>query len=77
MNPFTFLSDCTFLAQIAQVDTSAATTGSNLGTLVIALVSIAAGYVTGLCIWREDRKRYTEAEKVNAGLRAQISEASR
>jgi hypothetical protein len=49
--------------------------GPNGGTILVLAVALAVGYVTGLCIWREDRQRFHEAEKVNAGLQAQIDEA--
>ncbi|MGK0189980.1 MAG: hypothetical protein ACI9R3_005799 [Verrucomicrobiales bacterium] len=68
-----FLFDCNLLAQLAPTDSPLQ---GSAGTLVIALVCCAAGYVTGLCIWREDRRRYAEAEKVNIGLQAQIIEAT-
>ncbi|MCB1099642.1 MAG: hypothetical protein KDN22_28990 [Verrucomicrobiae bacterium] len=49
--------------------------GFSGGTILVLAVSLAAGYATGLCIWREDRKRYSDAAQVNAGLKAQIEEA--
>ena len=49
--------------------------GSYGGTILILAVALAVGYVTGLCIWREDRRRFHDAAKRNAGLQAQVDEA--
>jgi hypothetical protein len=49
--------------------------GSSGGTILVLAVSLVAGYVTGLCVWREDRKRYSDAAQINAGLKAQIEDA--
>ena len=76
MNVFLLSSELNpeLLAQAAFL--AAFTTGPNGGTILILALALAVGYVTGLCIWREDRKRFHEAAKGNAGLQAQIDVAS-
>lgn len=73
MTIFLFSCKLGLLAQTASG--SGLQTSASGGTATIVLFSLAAGYLTGLGIWREDRKRFHEADKVNKGLRSQIDEA--
>ena len=57
---------------LAQAAHDAAPPSGFGGTLIVAIACLAAGYVTGLCIWREDRVRLTKAERATSELRARI-----
>ena len=77
MTTFPFYSAFDVLAQTASAPALAQQSGlgnSGGGTVLIAIVSLAAGYITGLCIRREDRKRVADTETANAGLRARINQ---